>query len=343
MAPTVDMIPALHPKQLNMDASENKVTSIKISEEQRLSCIPSAEIVGEAVGILNRDGIVVLENAVDEEHLRILNDKLCSEVPALIEDPNTHWNGGKARGNISQPPPFEPEYMFADIWANPFAIAIISALLGPRPHVNYVNGNTALPHTHGRQEVHADLMFNYPPDVFAIVANYYLCDTDDSNGATEVWLRSHKDTHFDLHQPSEAWIRKEIVEERSRTTKFPPIRPAVKRGSLVLRDLRLWHAGRANPSNDPRIMLAFVHYPWWYKNQGRLTLPESARPLLENISDRLVYDADFVDGPVDHTKTEFNANFESGNLAYRSTIPPRENISPFEKARRQAENTVIKV
>ena len=55
-------------------------------------------------------------------------------------------------------------------------------------------------------------------------------------------------------------ILDELLEERGAVT--PPIQPVVKKGSVVLRDLRLWLAGLANPSPDARIMLAFVHTPW---------------------------------------------------------------------------------
>lgn len=55
----------------------------------------------------------------------------------------------------------------------------------------------------------------------------------------------------------------------------------IPKGSVVVRDLRLWHAGIANPGTDPRIMLAFVHTPSWYMCPGRIVLPEAARELVE--------------------------------------------------------------
>ena len=68
---------------------------------------------------------------------------------------------------MSQGPPLKPELMYEDIWANGPATTVISSILGPKPHVNYVNGNTALGGFNGaRQNVHADLTFNhglFPP------------------------------------------------------------------------------------------------------------------------------------------------------------------------------------
>ena len=164
--------------------------------------------------------------------------------------------------------------MYEDIWANSPAVEAVSSILGPRPFVNYVNGNTALGGFDGaRQRVHADLTFNHGPFPFAIVANYYLIDVSPANGSTELWIGSHRNTSFADHrncrsdipadtkaEEYEFGIRDELLEERRAIA--PPIQPVVKKGSVVLRDLRLWHAGLANPSPDARIMLAFVHTPW---------------------------------------------------------------------------------
>lgn len=65
---------------------------------------------------------------------------------------------GKPTGNMSQGPPLMPEMMYEDIWANKAGAQVLSAILGPNPTVNYVNGNTALGGFNGaRQSVHGEL------------------------------------------------------------------------------------------------------------------------------------------------------------------------------------------
>ena len=174
MAPSSTLydLPGSGPDAAVHQLPENKVSSIPVSEAERLSGIITPENLGAAIGILHRDGIVVLDNIVDIAHIDALNNKLCADVPALIANPKTNWNGGRDKGNISQSPPYTKEYMFEDIWANRLTISVIESILGPKPHVNYVNGNTALPRTHGRQEVHADLSFNYGMHPFAMVYHY---------------------------------------------------------------------------------------------------------------------------------------------------------------------------
>lgn len=72
------------------------------------------------------------------------------------------------------------------------------------------------------------------------------------------------------------------MEERRKT--HPPVQAAVKKGGVVIRDLRVWHAGIPNedPANAPRIMLAFAHFPAWWNNPMTVTLPASAKSLIKS-------------------------------------------------------------
>lgn len=59
---------------------------------------------------------------------------------------------------MSQGPPLGSDTMYDDIWANEPAAEVLSAILGPNPVVNYVNGNTALGGFNGaRQLVHGTI------------------------------------------------------------------------------------------------------------------------------------------------------------------------------------------
>lgn len=254
---------------------------------------------------------------------------------------------GRPTGNMSQAPPLDPTLMYTDIWANGPAAAVLQCVLGPKPIVNYVNGNTALGGFHGsRQAVHADLSFNHAQFPFAIVTNYYLMDVSPANGSTELWVASHRDTTFADHRNCDVdayrtngpglqvvrgqegmkefkfGIREELLEQRREYA--PPIQPTVKRGSVVLRDLRLWHAGLCNPSPDPRIMLAFVHTPHWYGCPGKVVLPEAARPLVSKWASQqypVRYNAHFVPSDVDHKAIKFSPSFNGKNKGYISQLP----------------------
>ena len=213
---------------------DQEVHIIHIPEGIRKSEKATNEIIAEAVTFLHRDGIIVLENAIDTSHLDTLNSLLSKEAIEIAADPDHHFNFGKETQNMDQAPPPRRELMFKDIWCNPFAAAICAGILGPRPVVHYANGNTALKAT-GRQPVHSDCEFAHPNFPFAMVVNINLVDTSALNGATEFWPGSHHcstvDDHLVLDERRLLDIRPEHVEARRKHS--PPIQVGTKKGSLV--------------------------------------------------------------------------------------------------------------
>ena len=279
--------------------------TVRIPEHVRFSGIATSEIIAEAVSYLHRDGVIVLENAIDPSHLDALEDLLGPEAEELARDTNWHFNFGKDTRNIDQAPPLIPDLMFKDVWANPIACAVLKAVLGPEIVCHYANGNTALK-AKGRQPVHSDINKPHPMFPFAYALNIPLCDTSAENGSTETWIGSHRDSCIDQHTfyggEEDLTIKPELVEERRQHS--PPIQPTTKKGSLIIRDLRLWHAGVPNHTNKPRIMLAYVIQPKWFLAPSKVFLPLKARTLVEQwrVETGLEYNAKWVDGEVDHKK-----------------------------------------
>jgi ectoine hydroxylase-related dioxygenase (phytanoyl-CoA dioxygenase family) len=306
--------------------------TVAIPESIRQSGQVSHEIVAEGVAFLHRDGIVVLENAIDTTHLDTLNELLSEEALEIAEDPHHHFNFGKETRNIDQAPPPRRDLMFKDVWCNPFAAAMLAGILGPHPVVHYANGNTALKAT-GRQPVHSDCEIEHPNFPFAMVVNINLVDTSPKNGATEFWLGSHRCSTPDDHVVTATGddllqIKSEHVEARRKHS--PPIQPTIQKGSLIIRDLRLWHAGMPNRTDDPRVMLAFVIEPAWFQGKGLVKLPRSVRDV-ESWSDELQFAADWVD-EVDHKKirsTDTDFDTDSDPLKkYRKELTHRPAYYP---------------
>lgn len=80
-------------------------------------------------------------------------------------------------------------------------------------------------------------------------------------------------------------------------------------GSLIIRDLRLWHAGMPNATDEIRIMLAMIHFAPWYRQRMIMKLPRSLRPILEG-ADRLGVAADWQDAEVDHLDAPYGNAFD---------------------------------
>lgn len=79
------------------------------------------------------------------------------------------------------------------------------------------------------------------------------------NGSTEVWLGTHQDTNLYVQEGKHgerASGRIKLEELEKRRAIRPPCQPVVPKGSIIIRDLRLWHAGVGNRTDMVRVMLA---------------------------------------------------------------------------------------
>lgn len=109
------------------------------------------------------------------------------------------------------------------------------------------------------QPVHSDADFSHPNHPFAYVINIPLITMTPENGSTQIWLGTHKDTSLLMQEGQHgerASGRIKIEELETRRAIRPPCQPNVPKGSIVIRDLRLWHAGVGNQTDQVRVMLA---------------------------------------------------------------------------------------
>ena len=229
----------------------------------------------------NRDGFVILEDVIDTGHCDILCEKMLADVDAILKRPDAPFNFNK--GNIQQaPPPFDL-YLFRDVLFNEQIIAFTRALLGDGVKNNFYSGNTALPGEHF-QPVHPDVAqlwpnLAHPTPTFGIVINVPVVDMGPDNGATQLWPGTHHDTTY-WHGDGSARVADAHLE-RWRAT-HPPLQPTVKRGSVLLRDIRLWHAGMPNRTGTPRPMLAMIHWCGWFASDEGIEIPERSRGFFEH-------------------------------------------------------------
>ncbi|ORY56647.1 uncharacterized protein BCR38DRAFT_115520 [Pseudomassariella vexata] len=238
-----------------------------------------------AVRQLHQDGIVVVEDVVPHRQLEHLNAKMILDARILqARAENSPYNYNQ--GNLQIDPPPVAEYFHQAVFVNPIVTQITSVLLGPRPKLTFVSANAAMPLSTQRQPVHSDADFSHPSHAFALVVNVPLVDMRPVNGSTEVWLGSHNslpDAQEGVHgERASGRIKEEYLEER-KSAGCGPVQPVIKKGSVVIRDLRLWHAGMPNSTEEVRIMLAMIHFAPWYRNRMRLQLGEDVRPMLESL------------------------------------------------------------
>lgn len=285
-------------------AATPQVTLIELTPEELETKKMGSHNLQTAVEALHRDGIVVLTNAVDVAHLDKLNARMVPEARELYARPGTHRNFGASTGNIQQEPVLEDGYVFEDVLANPWAADAIQCMLGPRPALRFYSANTAF-RAEGRQPPHIDIDFDFPRVPFGYCVNVNLVDTSAGNGATEVWLGTHADTDRGVldRTVSHKQIRADLLEARRAVS--PPVQPSLPKGSLIIRDFRLWHAGMPNRTDEPRVMLVSVQFPSWYRSDLKMRLPASIRdkvrwgdvePCVEWVEDGF----DYLKGAHDH-------------------------------------------
>jgi len=105
--------------------------------------------------------------------------------------------------------------------------------------------------------------------------------------------------HLVVGDPN-TFVLPEVVEARRKVR--PPVQPVCDKGDIMLRDLRTWHAGMPNESDDYRIMLALGYRAQWFPNhtlrsklplsQGNFFMKHGGQPV-EFRADLLPDDSEF--------------------------------------------------
>jgi hypothetical protein len=247
----------------------HSVTEVLPSREEILAGKLNDQNTRRVLESLHKDGIVLLQDVIDPAHLDALNVHMVKEAKLGVEA-GVKMNQGA--GNIQQAPPFTPtDLFFEDIYCNKILHHAVTLYLGQGAKWNLVTGNTALPRSTKRQPVHSDADFKHPDCPFYCVANIPLITSEVATGATEIWLGGQHRGNVQDQGEGVLSIRESLVEARRLVQ--PPIQPTVPKGSIVLRDLRLWHAGMPNPSDKFRCMIALGFAAPWYHDCTRFRVP----------------------------------------------------------------------
>ena len=273
------------------------ITALDITASEVQTGRITPEHLSDAARALREDGIVVLNGVVSLDHVAALREKMLADLPAYLARTDAPFNFNT--GNVQQePPPFAP-FLFRDILLNDIVITVTHALLGDGLHNGFYSGNTAVGGSGQRQPVHADVGQLWPglevaTPPFGLVVNIPVVDMSPENGSTEVWPGTHLDTTIYV-QKGDIKLPPAVVEARRDVR--PPLQPSVKAGGIVIRDLRLWHAGMPNLTDQARPMIAMIHWVGWWPAQP-VPFPRSEEAFFEHPV--LKTDAEWVDGPINY-------------------------------------------
>ncbi|GIX07265.1 MAG: hypothetical protein KatS3mg115_1668 [Candidatus Poribacteria bacterium] len=198
------------------------------------------------------DGYVVLEGVLPPDFVAELHENFLRIFHDYVR--RTDPNRGKNRYQMHLP--FMPPFCDERVVNNPLALSIIEPLLGEDCVCHYFASDTPLPGS-DFQPVHSDIHrlfpgmpISLPP--FALVLNIPLVDFREDNGPLQIWPGG---THL---MPEDAPIQELAEQMHSEFVLMPA-------GSLLIRDIRMWHRGTPNRSDAPRPNMAMIYARHWLR------------------------------------------------------------------------------
>jgi ectoine hydroxylase-related dioxygenase (phytanoyl-CoA dioxygenase family) len=179
--------------------------------------------------------------------------------PLATADGTARHGHGSARLPRSAP------FVQPDWAANPIVEQCAAAILGPRPYLNMLGGNTNYPGS-GSQDLHMDGCWQYPEAIeqpcYMITVQVAPLGATELNGATEIWPHTHKLVDFasaDKRTDEVATDARLKTGTDARRATDPPLQLCVPPGAVAFRDSRCWHRGVPNRSDWPRTILGLQY------------------------------------------------------------------------------------
>lgn len=233
-----------------------------LSSHERSSGRLDADTLDQACKQVVLNGFVVLENAITTDQVDKVHDDWAELANFLLLNDREKTSVGTKefrKNRIRMDIPFRHPYIDAQLVANPFVVPIVERILGEDCRLFYYSADAPLPGS-DYQVVHSDYASFFPEsDVVlpsaGLAVNFPLVDVTETNGPMEVWPNSHRTSE-------KALAAKADVQEAARHV--TPARMLTPRGSVLIRDVRMWHRGTPNHSNQIRPNLALVYgRSWW--------------------------------------------------------------------------------
>ena len=260
--------------------------------------------IDDAVRIFYRDGFVVVENVLNAEQLKRLNEaseRVIRDI--LAKDKNRQGNRGTHRysfGSASITGQLLHEPAWAMLVDLPTLTPIISALFGSDDYIlRGAGGDFCLPGAHTYQPLHSDMhdRIEFAGQTFGsfhdprgrlnyrdlpcpyVCCNFLACDFTAINGPTR---------QIPGTQHSQQKIPK--LREEPEWMKLSTVCPAPA-GSVLIRDTRAWHGGTPNLSDQVRAMPNAEFHAPWYREPMRTSMP---REIYETLSEHGQHIARYV-------------------------------------------------
>ena len=217
------------------------------------------------------NGYTVLEDLLPLSLIKAMRDAF----DRLLEDHRRNEPSNRGANRFQMYLPFEPPFADPRVYENETILGIIERVLGPDSICTYFASDTPLPGS-DYQRVHSDTRLLFPEvphslPCYGLVLNIPLVDVTEENGPMECW-------------PGGTHLWPGGGDMQALAPQMPSVRLTMKAGSVLLRDLRMWHRGTPNHGNRSRPNMALVYTRPWYRFEQKP--PTLARASWEGLSER---------------------------------------------------------
>ncbi|MBP3965320.1 MULTISPECIES: phytanoyl-CoA dioxygenase family protein [Paenibacillus] len=243
---------------------------LKLTEQEKLTGVPEQETIEVAIEQIRKNGYIGFESVLSKEQVQEIKDAFLPIFNEYID--RFGYNTGTNRAQMHLPflQPFVNDYMVA----NAFAMPVINAVLGEGVRCTYLASDTACPGS-DYQNVHSDVPPLFPTlgvalPAYSLVMNIPLVDVHEENGPLEVWPGG---THLDPESTKHTSIDGEMLRAAKSMYSEKVYMPA---GSVVIRDIRMWHRGTPNRTQENRTNIALIYNNDWYGAGGSIHVPQEA-------------------------------------------------------------------
>jgi ectoine hydroxylase-related dioxygenase (phytanoyl-CoA dioxygenase family) len=256
---------------------------MKLSPEELSSGRLNPETLNAAIEQIRLHGYTYFENVLAPDFVDKLNESFLNVFNAQLDESpeGTEVNTSEFRKNRTRMfLPFEGAFVDPQVLTNPIILQIVEQVLGEDCVVPYMAVDAPLPGS-DYQVVHSDAPPFYPEAPVTLppaglIMNIPLIDVTEENGPMEIWPGG-------THLMPESLNRGNHIRDVSQLS--TPHRVLLPKGSLLLRDPRMWHRGTPNKSTQIRPIIALLYARSWWRGHYQDTLA-IRRDVHDSLSDR---------------------------------------------------------
>ncbi len=229
---------------------------MKISPKEAQEGRLAEEHLRLALQLLGEGGYVILEEVLPKAWIATMREAFDAEL--VHADPTQGRGNAQAKGHGGCSAPLTMPFLDPLAVENPLGLQIIEAVMGRDVwailpyHTNTAWPGSEIQHIHrDTQHLFPELPLALPPTL--LILHIPLVDCTEENGSTELW----PGTHLIPDPDPEATTPDRLA---ARATQMPSVRANMSAGSIVVRDMRMWHRGMPNRTQTNRTMLSIVYF-----------------------------------------------------------------------------------